>query len=214
LQRWKEKKSFITTFASDCFTIRLWPRIFTNKARPGLSAFATLFADGINYYLYTHPEVKPKLIKRYQPWMPFLFSEGSIGGDIESISVNRLKEFYGTGEQIVPEEVEHNEPEPEPRGSNGFAIAPKLSASGNALLLINPHTSFYFRPEVHVSSREGLNAYGAVTWGQFFIYQGFNDYCGWMHTSSQADVIDEYLETHSAQTRFCYYQHGANQKPV
>jgi acyl-homoserine-lactone acylase len=179
-----------------------------------LKRLCNAFADGINYYLYTHPEVKPKLIKRYQPWMPFLFSEGSIGGDIESISVNRLKEFYGTGEQIVPEEVEHNEPEPEPRGSNGFAIAPKLSASGNALLLINPHTSFYFRPEVHVSSREGLNAYGAVTWGQFFIYQGFNDYCGWMHTSSQADVIDEYLETIVRKQDSVYYQHGANQKPV
>jgi hypothetical protein len=41
----------------------------------------------------------------------------------------------------------------------------------------------YFRPEIQVSSNEGLNAYGAVTWGQFFIYQGFNENCGWMHTS-------------------------------
>ena len=42
----------------------------------------------------------------------------------------------------------------------------------------------FFRPEVHVVSEEGLNAYGAVTWGQFFVYQGFNEKCGWMHTSS------------------------------
>ena len=41
---------------------------------------------------------------------------------------------------------------------------------------------------------EGLNAYGAVTWGQFFIYQGFNDRIGWMHTSSAVDAVDEYLE--------------------
>ena len=33
------------------------------------------------------------------------------------------------------------------------------------------------------------------TWGQFFIYQGFNEHCGWMHTSSAVDAIDEYLET-------------------
>jgi acyl-homoserine-lactone acylase len=178
-----------------------------------LKRLCNAFADGANYYLYTHPEVKPKLIKRFKPWMPFLFSEGSIGGDIESISVNRLKAFYGTGEQYAPEEVDHNEPEPEPRGSNGFAIAPRLSASGNALLLINPHTSFYFRPEVHVSSNEGLNAYGAVTWGQFFIYQGFNEYCGWMHTSSQADVIDEYLETIVTKGDSTFYQHG-KLKPV
>jgi acyl-homoserine-lactone acylase len=46
------------------------------------------------------------------------------------------------------------------------------------MLMINPHTSFYFRPEIHVVSEEGLNAYGAVTWGQFFVYQGFNDRLG------------------------------------
>jgi hypothetical protein len=41
-------------------------------------------------------------------------------------------------------------------------------------------TFFYFRPEIQISSEEGLNAYGAVTWGNF-IYQGFNESCGW-HT--------------------------------
>ena len=43
-------------------------------------------------------------------------------------------------------------------------------------------------------SEEGLNAYGAVTWGQFFVYQGFNEHCGWMHTSSYVDVADAYIE--------------------
>ena len=45
-----------------------------------------------------------------------------------------------------------------------------------------------------MASDEGLNAYGAVTWGQFFVYQGFNDRAGWMHTSSNVDAVDEYLE--------------------
>ncbi|MBX2900770.1 MAG: penicillin acylase family protein [Cyclobacteriaceae bacterium] len=179
-----------------------------------LKRLCNAFADGINYYLYTHPEVKPRLIKRFKPWMPFLFSEGSIGGDIESISVNRLKEFYGVGQSLTNNKTAPPDLEPEPRGSNGFAIAPMRSASGNALLLINPHTSFYFRPEVHVNSKEGLNAYGAVTWGQFFIYQGFNEHCGWMHTSSQADVIDEYLETIVRKQDSVFYQHGNALKPV
>ncbi len=179
-----------------------------------LKRLCNSFADGVNYYLYTHPEVKPKLITRFKPWMPFLFSEGSIGGDIESISVNGLKEFYDAGAIGVLEEVDHNEPEPEPRGSNGFAVAPSRSASGNAMLLINPHTSFYFRPEVHVNSEEGLNAYGAVTWGQFFIYQGFNEQCGWMHTSSQADVMDEFLETIVKRNDSIFYKHGKSLKPV
>jgi acyl-homoserine lactone acylase PvdQ len=82
----------------------------------------------------------------------------------------------------------------EPAGSNGFAIAPSNTATHHALLLINPHTSFYFRSELQVVSDEGLNAYGAVTWGQFFVYQGFNDRAGWMHTSSGVNAVTEYLE--------------------
>jgi acyl-homoserine-lactone acylase len=62
-------------------------------------------------------------------------------------------------------------------------------------LLINPHTSFFFRAEAQMVSDAGLNAYGALTWGQFFVYQGFNDRAGWMHTSSNVENIDEYLET-------------------
>ena len=81
------------------------------------------------------------------------------------------------------------------RGSNGIAIAPSNTSDRHALLLINPHTSFFFRAEAQMVSDEGLNAYGAVTWGQFFIYQGFNERAGWMHTSSGVDNIDEYLET-------------------
>ena len=83
----------------------------------------------------------------------------------------------------------------EPSGSNGFAIAPANTVNHRALLLINPHTSFFFRSELQMTSDEGLNAYGAATWGQFFIYQGFNDRLGWMHTSTGADAIDEYAET-------------------
>ena len=172
------------------------------------------FADGVNYYLYTHPDVKPKLLKRFQPWMPLLFSEGSIGGDIESVSLNDLKEFYGKTPGNLKEEVNDDGLEPEPKGSNGFAIAPSRTASGNALLLINPHTSFYFRSEVHVKSGEGLNAYGAVTWGQFFIYQGFNEHCGWMHTTSGADVIDEYKEVIERKGSELFYKYGDVFKPL
>ncbi len=171
------------------------------------------FSDGINYYLSTHPQAKPKLLKRFQPWMPLLFSEGSIGGDIESVSVTGLKQFYGRQPRYVREKIEH-ESEPEPKGSNGFAIAPHNSANGNSLLLINPHTSFYFRSEVQMVSEEGLNAYGAVTWGQFFIYQGFNEHCGWMHTTSAADVIDEYKETIVKLNGKIYYKYGDEVKPI
>ncbi len=179
-----------------------------------LKELMNAFADGLNYYLHTHPEVKPKLITRFEPWMALSFSEGSIGGDIESIDLKDLERFYGKRHVAQKVAALENAFDAEPRGSNGFAIAPRLSKTGNALLLINPHTSFYFRPEVHMVSEEGLNAYGAVTWGQFFIYQGFNDKAGWMHTSGGGDVIDEYLETVAEKGGKYFYQYGSEQRPV
>ncbi len=170
------------------------------------------FADGLNFYLHTHPEVKPKLITHFEPWMALSFSEGSIGGDIEEIDLKDLEAFYGNKPQAVA--MADTGFDPEPRGSNGFAIAPKLSKSGRALLLINPHTSFYFRPEVHVVSEEGLNAYGAVTWGQFFVYQGFNERAGWMHTSGGGDVIDEYLETIVERDGKVFYKYGSGEREM
>jgi acyl-homoserine lactone acylase PvdQ len=63
-------------------------------------------------------------------------------------------------------------------------------------------------------SEEGLNAYGAVTWGQMFIYQGFNEHCGWMHTSSYADVADVYLENVSKKGDGFTYEYDNQQLPV
>lgn len=170
------------------------------------------WAAGINYYLHTHPEIKPKLLTRFEPWMALTFSEGSIGGDIETISPNGLKAFYDNKAHALLTYTERDWEE-EPKGSNGFAIAPKLSKSGNAMLMINPHTSFYFRPEVHVISEEGLNAYGAVTWGQFFIYQGFNEYNGWMHTSAKADAIDHFALTVEKRNGIYHYKFGNKWRP-
>ena len=169
------------------------------------------FADGVNYYLYTHPETKPKLLTHFEPWMALTFSEGSIGGDIERINTRQLGNFYSNVPDNKIEVVDKNK---EPGGSNGFAIAPELTKSGNAMLLINPHTSFFFRSEVHVVSEEGLNAYGAVTWGQFFVYQGFNDKCGWMHTSSKADAIDYYYETIVEKNGKLFYKFGEELRRV
>ncbi len=178
-----------------------------------LKKLMNAFADGLNFYLHTHPDVKPKLITRFEPWMALSFSEGSIGGDIEEIDLAELAAFYGKARKPA---VAGADPHfvAEPRGSNGFAIAPKLTKSGNAMLLINPHTSFYFRPEVHVVSDEGLNAYGAVTWGQFFIYQGFNERAGWMHTSGGGDVIDEYLETIVERDGKVFYKYGSGEREM
>lgn len=162
------------------------------KAAPWLKKLMNSYADAINYYLYKNPQVKPLLLTHFEPWFPLLWTDGSIGAiSTADLTTGELKAFYsGNNDKVAYIERDPNVQ----TGSNGFAIAPSKSVTGNALLYINPHTTFYFRPEIHISSNEGLNAYGAVTWGQFFIYQGFNENCGWMHTSSNVDVADTYAE--------------------
>jgi acyl-homoserine-lactone acylase len=176
------------------------------------------FADGLNYYLAKHPAVKPRVIRRFEPWMALSFTEGSIGGDIERVDLRQLEAFYGHGPGGPalpgPPLAESGAIDAEPRGSNGVAIAPSRSATHHALLLINPHTSFFFRSELHMVSGEGLNAYGAATWGQFFIYQGFNERAGWMHTSSGVDAVDEYLESVENRGSRFYYKYGKEWLPV
>ncbi len=233
-----------------------------------LQALMDGWADGLNYYLHTHPEVTPRVLDRFEPWMALTFSEGSIGGDIERVDLGELEAFYeggaeervgaerreapgallaegnGTGPQSrwgaglagstrvdgqtrgrtrdpvastlapVPAMAELAGDPAEPTGSNGIAISPSNTVDGNALLLINPHTSFFFRHEAHVTSDEGLNAYGALTWGQFFIYQGFNETAGWMHTSSSVDNIDEFLETVLERDGKLYYVYGDEERPL
>ncbi|WP_291869752.1 acylase [Maribacter sp.] len=187
------------------------------KSPKWLKELCNAFADGINYYLHTHPEVKPKLLTKFEPWMPMYFSEGSIGGDIERISTKKIEAFYES-QMELPEaeiiEINKKKEMAEPQGSNGIALSGNVTQSGNAMLLINPHTSFYFRGEVHVVSEEGLNAYGAVTWGQFFVYQGFNEKTGWMHTSTYTDVMDEYTEVITQVDDTYLYQYGEELRPV
>jgi acyl-homoserine-lactone acylase len=177
-----------------------------------LQKLMTAWADGLNFYLARHPEVKLRVITRFEPWMALSFTEGSIGGDIESISLARLQSFYGS--PLVANFDDFDFFPPEPTGSNGIAIAPKNTTGRNALLLINPHTSFFFRSELQVKSGEGLNAYGAATWGQIFIYQGFNERVGWMHTSSTADQIDEWRERVLKKGGRHFYKYGAEERPV
>ncbi|HZR21125.1 MAG TPA: penicillin acylase family protein [Verrucomicrobiae bacterium] len=185
------------------------------------------WADGLNFYLARHPGVKPRVIRRFDPWMALTFSEGSIGGDIERVDLGGLQAFYSrAGLQADTAETRRRaQPivqlsssvrgydDDEPKGSNGMAIAPQNTKAFRPLLLINPHTSFFFRDELQITSDEGLNAYGAATWGQFFIYQGFNERVGWMHTSSAVDATDEYLETVVKKNGKFFFKYGADERP-
>ncbi len=172
-------------------------------------------ADGINYFLYKHPEVRPVVLKKFEPWFHLMYTDGSVSAtSTGGASVEEIKQFYENGPETNSTAAYHPIKDIEERGSNGFAIAPKRSASGNAMLYINPHVPFYFRSEAQMISEEGLNAYGAATWGQFFIYQGFNEHVGWMHTSGYTDVADLYEEKISKTNKGWVYEYDKKFMPV
>jgi len=183
------------------------------KSPAWLRKLLNAYADGINYFLYKNPDVKPVLLHRFKPWYQLLWTDGSIGaistGDVTEADVKSV--YLGASAPVV---VKKNLFEDNTTGSNGFALAPSKTASGHAILYINPHVTFYFRPEVQVVSEEGLNAYGAVTWGQFFVYQGFNEHCGWMHTSSNVDVADLYAEKIVKKNKGLFYEYNKKLLPV
>ncbi len=185
---------------------------YTN-APEWLKKLCVAFADGINYFLYKNPGIQPALLNRFKPWYPLLWTDGSIGAiNTADISVSEVKNLYSGGTPVAI--ITKEEEEEVLTGSNGLAFSPKITESGNAILYINPHVTFYFRPEVHMVSQEGLNAYGAVTWGQFFVYQGFNEYCGWMHTSSAVDAADSYIEKLTKKNNSWVYSYNNTERPV
>src|SRR5213596_2618940 len=59
-----------------------------------LKKLTSAWADGLNFYLATHPDVKPRVLGHFEPWMALSFTEGSIGGDIEEINLDRLRAMY------------------------------------------------------------------------------------------------------------------------
>jgi acyl-homoserine-lactone acylase len=190
-----------------------------NQSSPYFKKLMDAFADGINYYLYKHPQVKPLVFTKFKPWYALMFTDGSVAAtETGGITPRETQVFYAgdtyqTGATYSSPPLIKDTGERE-TGSNGFAIAPSRSASGHAMLYINPHVPFYFRSEVGLNSKEGLHAYGAVTWGQFFIYQGFNQHCGWMHTSSYADVGDLYAEKMIQKDGKWFYEYDGKLKPV
>ncbi|MGI8583053.1 MAG: penicillin acylase family protein [Chitinophagaceae bacterium] len=178
-------------------------------------------ADGVNYYLYKHPEVKPAALLRFQPWYALMRTNGSISAtNTGGVSAQETKRFYTTNILTPYQDTTAFIKKPNEEdyqnisGSNGFAVAPSKTKNKNAILYINPHVTFYFRSEVHMVSDEGLNAYGAVTWGQFFVFQGFNQHCGWMHTSGVADLADLYEEKIVKKDSLLFYSYENALMPV
>lgn len=197
----------------------LWARTFIDSVRAKalfeqapawLQKLCRGFAAGINYYMITHPQKKPKLLTRVEPWMCLLNNIPAIAGS--NVDEANFAAFYSR--RAAPPMAHATPQEAEADGSNGWALAPSRSQSGHAMLLINPHSEFYDRIEIQLSSRRGLNSYGAPFLGQFNIFQGFNERLGWMHPVSLSDGKDLYAETVEQKEGRYYYRYNGSLRPV
>src|SRR5262249_15967342 len=152
-----------------------------------------------------------RLIKRFEPWSVLAFNRlGRISG-LGRIGLRQNEIRIGALEQTGAPQTDRSnldltslqswfdEMKAEPlERSNMLAVAPSKSASGRALLLINPHVGFFGggqRYEAHLRSDEGLNVYGFAILGTPYIRSGFTQNFGWSHTNNYADTADSYLET-------------------
>ena len=187
------------------------------QSPPWLKKLCVAFAAGVNYYMVLHPAQKSLAVKRFLPWYPFMSTDGGIAStETGGLRISDVIELYGKKED---NKTAFAEPlidpfKTDPLGSNGFAVGPSKTASGSAIIYINPHVTFYYRTEAQIQSEEGLSAYGAATWGQFFIYQGFNQHCGWMHTTGYSDVADLYKEEITKKAAGFTYKYDGKQLPV
>lgn len=161
-------------------------------------------ADALNYYLRNNPQIKPALIRRFEPWHVFALNRHVL---------YRIFVFGSIGIQL--REIRTGITETEAPGSNAWAIAPSRSATGSAMLFINPHvpfvgpTQFY---EGHLHSDEGLDFSGASFLGFPFPFLGHSDRVGWAYTVNRPDVADLYIESFDDPKRPLAYRYGSGHR--
>ena len=147
------------------------------------------FAAGLNYFLERNAQVKPRLIARFEPWQTIALMRF----EVYQLFVYETQDLHLDDTRTASRQVDNEVS----LGSNTWAIGPQKSASGYAMLFINPHV-FFFGPtqfyEGHLHSDEGWNISGASFLGMPFPVIGHNEYLGWTHTVNYPGISDLYLE--------------------
>jgi penicillin amidase len=166
-------------------------------------ALCDAYAAGLNYYLTRNPETKLRLLARFEPWHTLAF-----------IRYNYYQNGFARDPAINFPDIQTAQYErglKENQGSNGWVIGPSKSATGHAMLFINPHLSFFGSGQVyegHVHSDEGWNFTGYTRFGFPFPYVGHNENGGWVSTDNAADLTDVYFETFDDPKRPLAYRYG------
>lgn len=145
------------------------------------------FVAGINLYLETHPEVRPRLIQHFEPWHVLAY--------YRHVALEMGFRFTGLSSHYLPR---RNSQIWTATGSNGWAIGGERTESGHAMLLANPHMpwfGFAQLTEAHLQSNGGpdgqaWNFIGAGFYGCPMLALGHNEHLGWTLVSNEPDVAD------------------------
>jgi penicillin amidase len=201
------------------------------NASPKTKELCDATADGLNYYLAVNPQVKPRLIRHFEPWhtlafrrfilyQSFIYGKSGLKATDVIPAVQEVKETK-TGAVSFPEELwrqlaaaeQDRDSMSSHVGSNMWAIRPEKSASGKALMFINPHQPF-FGPgqwyEGHLVSGEGWDLLGACFFGSPFPTLGYNGHIAWSHTVNNPDVVDLYTVQFDDKTDPLKYRYGTD----
>ena len=167
---------------------------------PALKAIAEAYVSGLNYYLEQHPDVKPRLITRFEPWHVLAFDRFAI-----------LSFIYGKSHAPRPVPQEHEDKIAKVIGSNQWAIGPERTKDHTTMLFANPHQPWYGPAqfyEAHVDSGEGLHFSGSCFFGSPVLTMGHNEFLGWSHTVNEPDIADVYRETFDDPKKPLNYRYG------
>ncbi len=183
------------------------------------------YAAGLNFYLETHPEIQPQLLSKFEPWHPlafirYLYYQRVLLQYYANIPVQSFKNAFREINDITDKELmglNFINKKISNEGSNSWAVNSKKSTSGNALLLINPHLSFFGPAQVyeaHIMSESGWNFSGYTRFGFPLPYVGFGEKLGWASTDNAADLVDTYREKIRNRKDQLAYEYDGNWRKV
>lgn len=150
---------------------------------PDFAARLAAFAQGMNDWAAENPAAVDENMKAVLP----LSAHDILRQMQYSIHVT----FVAGGARQIAQGWQSADEKP---GSNAWAIAPSRSASGNAMLLMNPHLPWndqFLFFEAHINT-PGYNAYGVSLIGMPNLVIAFNKDLGWTHTVNTYDGADMY----------------------
>ncbi len=171
---------------------------------PEIRRLCEAYVAGLNYYLAKHPEVKPRLIKVFEPWHVLAFGR--------HVELELCFRYTRLSSNFMPRTAPSISAAV---GSNAWAIGPSRTKSGHAMLFANPHQPWYgFGQlfEAHLRSGEGWNFSGATFYGSPMPTIGHNEDIGWSFTVNEPDIADVWRETFDDPNEPLNYRYGDGYK--